>query len=275
MTDVVDARAAGERHCRSADGHERDRPARPAGRVPAHRQGLAVNPACPAGPRPRPRPGGPPASGSALLTGRRRPGREPAQPGTRSGPGGVAAVGEARAALEDVPGADVAGKQPGHPRGGEVERQHEQAAAPGVLGGVPGLVPEQGGVAAEHVVPGEDHVSQREGGRGRHRQPVAGADEQPVGEAGQPGAPGQADGESGQRRPVEQVDRQPDPVPWAHCVRSDRPRRVVRPAVTGRVVGRRAERAAVRPVPVRFPRRSRRSRSRRSVPVAGAVPVAR
>ena len=61
--------------------------------------------------------------------------------------GGVVAVGEARAALEDVPRAEVAGHQPGHSRRGEVERQHEQAAAPGVLGGVPCLVPEQGGIS--------------------------------------------------------------------------------------------------------------------------------
>ena len=56
---------------------------------------------------------------------------------------GVAAVGEPGAALEDVPRAEVAAQQPGHARRGEVERQHEQAAAPGVLGGVPRLVPEQ------------------------------------------------------------------------------------------------------------------------------------
>ena len=101
VTDVVDARAAGERHAPPADGHERDRRARPAGRVPAHRQGLALNPACPAYPGPEPRSGGTSAR-RGEGDDRRRPERGPQRAG------GVVAVGEARAALEDVPRAEVA-----------------------------------------------------------------------------------------------------------------------------------------------------------------------
>ena len=55
----------------------------------------------------------------------------------------VPAVGQPGQPLERIPRADVPGQQPGRARRGEIERQHEHPAAPGVLGGVPCLVPEE------------------------------------------------------------------------------------------------------------------------------------
>ena len=71
VTDIVNARAAAERHLgQPAGDHERDRRAARAGGVPAHREGLAVDPARPAEAGQGRRLPAAPASGPEPLTGR-------------------------------------------------------------------------------------------------------------------------------------------------------------------------------------------------------------
>jgi hypothetical protein len=104
-------------------------------------------------------------------------------------PLGIAALGQPGAPLEDVPGGEVPGQQPGQASGEEVERQHDHAAAPGELSGVARFVREQKfcAVHAFGVQAGHDHVAEAERRCRWHRQPVAEGNQQAFPRASQPG----------------------------------------------------------------------------------------
>ena len=150
-------------------------------------------------------------------------------------PVGVPAVGQPGPPLEHVPRPEVTGQQPGHGRRGEVQGQHRQARAAGVLRRVPGLVRQQGRGPGQRgpVHPADDHVAHAEGGRDRHRQPVTVRDQQAVRASRQPGTARRRDQDPGGGGAVDQVGRQPDPVGGAHPVRVRRPARARRWALRG------------------------------------------
>ncbi len=161
------------------------------------------------------RPGGARPGGRARPAASAHRGRRPGPP--RPGRW-VAAVVEAGEPLEQVPARRVAAAQPRPGRGHDVQREHRQPQAHGVLAGVPLLVTQQPRARLEppRSTAADDHVAHRERRGDRQPGPVAVREQQAARSRSDPGTAQDRDRDPEGRGAVGRVG-EPHHLPGLHA----------------------------------------------------------